>query len=112
MPKSFTESLKAKLDELDVDRRVNELVAQAEDVVVRGVTRAGELTHEHRDQIDGLLDRAGSAVDRRTDGKYADRIGRVRSQVDRGVERLAEQRPGTDLGDLPGDLPADPPTDA
>ena len=109
MPKpSFTESLKAKLDELDVDRRVNELVAQAEDVVVKGVTRAGELTHEHRDQIDGLIDRAGTMVDQRTDGKYAERIGKVRAQVERGVEKLAERRPGTDLGDLPDHGPGDP----
>ena len=109
MPKKpITDALKGKLDDLDLERHLADLVAQAEDVVVRGVERAGELTHEHRDQIGGLLDRAGRLVDERTEGRYADRLDRLRSQLDRGVDKLAEQRrtdgtspDGTD--DLPTD---------
>lgn len=115
MPKKpITDALKGKLDELDLERHLSELIAQAEDVVVRGVERAGELTHEHRDQIEGLLDRAGHAVDSRTEGRYADRLERLRSQLDRGVEKLAEQRrtdeaPPTD-GPTTGDHPTDGPS--
>jgi hypothetical protein len=100
--KPITEALKQKLDELEVERHLAELAAQAEDAVVKGVVRAGELAHENRERIDGFLDRAGHAVDRRTEGRYADRIDRVRLQLDRGVDKLAEKRPGTE---------ADPPTD-
>jgi hypothetical protein len=95
--KPITEALKDKLDELEVERHLAELAAQAEEAVVRGVARAGAMTHDNRDRIEGFLDRAGEAVDRRTEGKYADQIVRVRSQLDRGVEKLAEKRPGTDL---------------
>jgi hypothetical protein len=99
--KPITDALKDKLDELEVERHLAELAAQAEDAVIRGVTRAGEMTHENRDRIGGFLDRAAQAADRRTDGRYADRIGRVRSQVDRGVDRLADQRPGPEADPPP-----------
>ena len=112
MPKKpITDALKGKLDELDLERHLSDLIAQAEDVVVRSVERAGELTHEHRDQIEGLLDRAGHAVDSRTEGRYADRLERLRSQLDRGVDKLAEQR-RTDDGHQAGDHQAgDHPTE-
>ena len=89
----FGDRIRAKLDELEVERRVGELAAQAEEAVTRGLTRAGELAHEHRDDIDRVLDRAAGAVDRRTEGKHADRIDDVRSRVARGVDRLVERRP-------------------
>lgn len=94
--KPLTESLKAKLDDLQLERRITEITTQAEDLVVRGLAKAGEAAHDHRDQIGGLLDKAGQAVDQRTDGRYADKVSRVRSQVERGVDRLAERRPDPD----------------
>ena len=91
--KPITDALKDKLDELEVERRLSELAAQAEEVVVKGIARAGELTDDNRDRIEELLDRAGGALDRRTEGKYAEQIGRVRTTLERGVDRLAAQRP-------------------
>jgi hypothetical protein len=89
----LTDRIKARLEELGVEERVEEIVAQAEEAVSRGVARAGELAREHREQIDGLLDRASGRLDLRTDGRYADKISRARLSLDRGVERLAEKRP-------------------
>jgi ElaB/YqjD/DUF883 family membrane-anchored ribosome-binding protein len=89
----ISETIKAKLDQYEVERHVSEFAAQAEQLLEQGKARAGELAREHRDDIDRLLDRATDAVDRRTDGKHASRIGQVRHQLDRGVERLAEQDP-------------------
>jgi hypothetical protein len=37
-----------------------------------------------------------TTIDERTDGKYADKVTKVREQLDRGVERLAERRPSSD----------------
>lgn len=95
--KPLTDGLKAKIEDLQLERRISELTAQAEDLVIRGLAKAGEATHEHRAQIDGLLDKAGSAIDQRTEGKYADKVSRARTQLERGVERLAERRPDPDL---------------
>ena len=89
----ISETIKAKLEEHEVERRVSELAIQAEHLLQQGRARAAALAREHRDDIDRLLDRATDAVDRRTDGRHASRIGQVRHQLDRGVERLAEQDP-------------------
>lgn len=101
----FTETIRAKLDEYEVDRHLSELASTLEDVVRQGVARAGELAHEHKGDIDRLIDKAATAVDRRTDGKHADRISQVRGSLERGVERIAEQRAGG-TPDAPGsDVP-------
>jgi ElaB/YqjD/DUF883 family membrane-anchored ribosome-binding protein len=97
----LADTIRAKLEEYDVDRHLNDLAATVESVVRQGVARAGELAHEHKGDIDRLFDKAASAVDRHTDGKHADRISQVRGTLDRGVGRIADQR----SGDLPGSEP-------
>lgn len=89
----ISETIKAKLEQYDVERRVSELAGQAEHLLEQGRARAAELAREHRADIDRLLDRATDAVDRRTDGKHASTLHRVRHHVDRGVERIADQDP-------------------
>jgi len=88
----ITERLKQKLDELEVERRLQEVVAQAETAVVSAVARAGEVAHERHDEWEGYLGRAQALVDERTGGKYADTVGKVRDQASRGLAKLAEQR--------------------
>jgi RNA-splicing ligase RtcB len=87
----ISETIRAKLEEYDVERRIDELAQQTEQLVEQGRARAGALAREHRDDITRLLDQAADAVDRRTDGKHASRIGRLRLHLERGVERLADQ---------------------
>ncbi len=89
----ISETIKAKLEEYEVERRVSELAVQAEHLIQQGRARAAELAREHRDDIDRLLDRATDAFDRRTDGKHASTLVQVRHQIDRSVERLADQDP-------------------
>jgi ElaB/YqjD/DUF883 family membrane-anchored ribosome-binding protein len=89
----INETLKRKIDELDLDRRVNGFVVQAETVLKRAVETAGDFAHEHRDDVDRALDRVSSRIDERTDGKYAAQVGKVRGQVELGLEKLAERRP-------------------
>jgi hypothetical protein len=80
----FRGRLRARLEELDVEGHVEQLVG-----------RAGELAHQHREQIDGMLDRASGRLDLSTDGRFADRISRARTSLDRGVDRIEERRPET-----------------
>jgi hypothetical protein len=95
----INETLKQKIDELDLDRRVNEAVEQAEVLLVRALDSAGDYAREHRDDVDQLLGRISDKIDDRTAGRYADQVSRVREQIVQGVERLAE-RP---TQDPPGD---------
>jgi RNA-splicing ligase RtcB len=90
----LADTIRAKMEEYDVDRHLNDLASTLESAVRQGVAKAGELAHEHKGDIDRLLDKAAGAVDRHTDGKHADRISQVRGSLDRGVEKIAEQRAG------------------
>jgi RNA-splicing ligase RtcB len=88
------ETLRAKLEEYDVERHLSDVAETVEHVVRQGVSRAGEFTHQHKGDIDRLLDKAATAVDRRTEGRHADKINQLRGSLERGVEKIAEQRPG------------------
>jgi ElaB/YqjD/DUF883 family membrane-anchored ribosome-binding protein len=88
----LAETIRAKMEELEVDRHLSELASTLEHAVRSGAAKAGELAHEHRGDIDRLIDKAVSAVDRRTEGKHADKIQQVRGSLERGVDRIAEQR--------------------
>jgi hypothetical protein len=92
-PTPFAETLRAKLEEYDVERHLGDFAAQLEDAVRQGVEAIGSLAHEHRDEVVGFLSRTAEAIDRRTDGRHAETISEVRGQLERGVERIAEQRP-------------------
>jgi hypothetical protein len=88
----LADTIRAKMEEYEVDRHLNELAGTLEHAVRQGMARAGELAHEHRGDIERLIDKAASAVDRRTEGRHADRIDQVRGTLERGVEKIAHQR--------------------
>lgn len=95
----ITETLKRKLDELDLDRRLNEFVDQAEKTAQTALRQAGEFAHQHREDIDQLLGNTTEKINQKTQAKYADRLDKMHGQVIAGVERLADKRhsdPGLD----------------
>jgi RNA-splicing ligase RtcB len=86
------DQIRAKMDEYDVDRHLNELATTLEAAVRTGMAKAGEFAHEHKGDLERLFDKAADAVDRRTDGKHADTIQQVRGSLERGVDKIADQR--------------------
>ena len=90
----LADQIRAKLDEYDVDRHLNELATTLESALRLGMAKAGDLAHEYRGDIERLIEQAASAVDRRTDGRHAETISQVRGSLERGVEKIADQRPG------------------
>ena len=102
----LADQIRSKMDEYEVDRHLNELATTLEHAVRTGVAKAGEFAHEHKGDIERLIDKAAGAVDRRTDGKHADTIHQVRGSLERGMARIAEHRP--DAGtDVPPHTPGD-----
>ncbi|MCW2868325.1 MAG: hypothetical protein JWR20_2513 [Marmoricola sp.] len=89
---SIGETLKQKIDELDLDRRLNEAVENGEQLLRRAVETAGDLAHDHRDDVDRALDRLTDSIEERTDGRFSDRLGQVRESLDAGLGRLAQRR--------------------
>ena len=59
---AINETLKQKIDELDLDRRLNEASVQAEQVLRRALDTAAEYAREHRDDVDRLLARVSSSI--------------------------------------------------
>ncbi|MEI2714968.1 MAG: antitoxin [Nocardioides sp.] len=93
---TITETLKKKIDELEIEKHVQTFAAEAEKLVHRGLAAAGDLAHERGAEIEGFLDKATAKVDERTDGKYADQVGKVAGQLKTGVSRLAQRRNGAE----------------
>lgn len=88
----LADQIRAKMDEYEVDRHLNELATTLEHAVRTGMTKAGEFAHEHKGDFERLIDKVASTVDQRTDGKHADKIQQVRGSLERGVDKIAEQR--------------------
>ena len=90
----INETLKQKIDELDLDRRLNDVVDSAEHVLGKVVETAGGYAHDHRDDIERTLDKVTGTIEDRTEGKYSDRVDQLRRQLGTGLDRLAERRQG------------------
>jgi MT0933-like antitoxin protein len=68
--------------------------------------QAQEAVAEHKDQIQGAMETAGAAVDRKTHGKYTDKIAKYGEKATAAVENFsgqASEEPGA--GEHP-DAPA------
>ncbi|MEZ5095921.1 MAG: hypothetical protein R2731_07235 [Nocardioides sp.] len=89
---TISDQLKQTIDELEIEKHLSRLIAQAEEAVLRAVTAAGDYAHEHGDDIAAFVQRAGSAVNERTDDRFASVVESVSTQLNRGVAKLAEQR--------------------
>lgn len=89
---TISDQLKQTIDDLEIEKHLSRLIAQAEDTVVRAVAAAGGYAHQHREDVARFVERAGGAVNERTDDRFADVVDSVSSQVNRGVAKLAEQR--------------------
>lgn len=92
----INETLKRKIDELDLDRRLNDVVDQAESRFRGAIELAADYATEHREEIDGVLDRLSTQIEQRTEGKYADKVDRVRGQFDLGLAKLTDRRTDRD----------------
>ena len=90
---SYADQIKAKLKQSDVEGKLAGLVDGGEKLVNGTVQRAGGLAHERRSDVEALMQKAGGTVNEKTDGKYADRVAKVRDLLLAGVDKVAERRP-------------------
>lgn len=102
---SFLDKIRRKADELELDKKAKELADAAAKAAQQAKEKAGEIAHEQRDKVEEVLDKAGQAIDERTEGKYHDKVTKAKESVVKGVDKLAEQRvppPGESAVDEPG----------
>jgi membrane protein involved in colicin uptake len=102
---SFLDKLKQKAEDLELDKKAKELADAATKAAQQAKEKAGEIAHEQRDKVEEVLDKAGHAIDEKTEGKYHDKVVKAKESVVKGVDKLAEQRvaaPAEGAVDEPG----------
>src|SRR4051812_19028658 len=87
---SFLDRLKKKAEELDLETKARQLQEAATQAAKQGREKAGDFAVENRDKINGYVETATTKIDEKTEGKYADKVAKVREHVDRGVGKVAE----------------------
>ena len=87
-------TVKAKAEEWDVQGKAEKLAAEVDKLAQEAKDKAATYADENRHKVAGGLDKAGAKIDERTKGQYSDKIVKAKEQVAKGVDKLAEQRPG------------------
>ncbi|GAA2287915.1 hypothetical protein GCM10010415_69040 [Streptomyces atrovirens] len=73
--------------------------------------KVSDLAHQHEDKIQHGLDKAARTVDKRTKGKYSDRIQTGTGKAKGAVDRLAHKNdPGSGAGGTTTPSAGPPPT--
>jgi hypothetical protein len=87
---SFMDKLKKKAEELDLETKARQLQESATQAAKQARVKAGDYAAQNREKIDGYVETATTKIDEKTEGKYADKVAKVREHVDRGVDKVAE----------------------
>src|SRR6476659_1235204 len=90
VPMSFLDNLKKKAKELDLETKARQLQESATQAAKQARGKAGDYAAQNREKIDGYVETATTKIDEKTEGKYADKVAKVREHVDRGVDKVAE----------------------
>lgn len=89
----IADKLKQTIDEMDVDRHLNDFVVQAEGLFATARDQVAILAAERGGDVERLLDKVSTAIDEHTQGRFAPHVDKVRETVSSSVLRLAEHRP-------------------
>jgi hypothetical protein len=100
----ISEQLKQVVDDLQLEERVKEAAAAAEQAVLRGLEATGSYVRDHRADIEGFIERAGAAIDRQTSGRFAGQVDQVRTQLTAGVASIADRQWHQDGPTEPGEI--------
>ena len=88
----ISDQIKQVVDDLQLEERVKEVAAAAEEAVLRGLEATGSYVRDHRADIEGFIDRAGAAIDRQTSGRFARQVEEVSNQLTAGVASIADRQ--------------------
>lgn len=100
---SFAENIKTKIKDADVERHLTELVDEGEKLARETVTKAGDIAHDKRDDVQGWLDKASDKVNDKTEGKYADQVAKLRDTLLGGLDKVATRRSAAEADGAPAE---------
>ncbi|NUS43117.1 MAG: antitoxin [Mycobacteriaceae bacterium] len=55
-------------------------------------TKAGDLASEHADKLNPVVDKVGDLVDKKTDGKYADKVDKAQDAAKKALHDQSEKK--------------------
>lgn len=76
----FMDKIKAKATEMGLDEKARE-----------AKEKAAEAAGQNRDKVEGMVGKAGQAINEKTDGKYKDKVSKAQDAALKGVDKIAEQ---------------------
>ncbi len=88
---TFGDDMKRKADEVNLQGKAKELGDAVTELVKAAVGMVGGFAAENREKVDGALDKAQETVGGNLKGKSADKVTKVRAQVDKGLDKLVDQ---------------------
>ena len=86
---AMNESLRKAVDDLDLERRLDEFGKFAQKTYDGVRAQVGTLTHDNREKVDGWVAKATTLVDERTDGKYHDKVAKFSAGLGAGLYMVA-----------------------
>ena len=89
---TFGEQMKHKADEVNLQGKAKDFGDAVIEVIKAAIGLAAGYASENREKVDGALDKAAQTIDQKTGGKHADTVTKVRAQVDKGIDKLVEQK--------------------
>ena len=89
---TFGDDMKRKADEVHLQDKAKDFGDAVAELVKAAVGMVGSFAAENRERVDVALDKAQSKVGENTSDKHTDTVTKVRSQVDKGLDKLVEQR--------------------
>ena len=89
---TFGDDMRRKADEVHLQDKAKDFGDAVAELVKAAVGMVGGFAAENREKVDGALDKAQAKVGENTSGKHADTVTKVRSQVDKGLDKLVQQR--------------------
>ena len=93
---TFSEQMKRKADEVNLQGKAKDLGDAVVEVVKAAVGMAAGYAAENREKVEGALDKAAQTIDDKTGGKHSETVTKVRAQVDKGIDKLVEQKQPTE----------------
>ena len=100
---TFGEQMKHKAEEVNLQGKAKDFGDAVIEVVKSALGLAAGYAADNREKVDGALNKATQTIDEKTGGKHAETVTKVRAQIDKGIDKLVEQKP------QPQDEPTTPP---
>lgn len=88
--KNINDQLKAKIDEIDFDAKISQVTEAAHKAFEQIREQAATLLTGNRGKVDEIIDKAATAFDEKTEGKYHDKVEKAKVSFASGLDKIQD----------------------